>query len=335
MSAPATRGTCSFEHALFPKLGEVVFRPAEADGTPVLVMQLGKSTAALPLRSLQAELGIENASPDGEMFALIGRALDFVAELRLGDALPVEVLGGEASWSPDPVHVQVAAWRLKLRLIAAGEAGTAGGGGPNWATAEPTHVLQAMDDPAMPERLQAAYIEAAAALGLPAAASVAQLVEEAALELGFVEALRDRLLRRVLRLIERVEVLLASLSQNLSGIEMVTRVLRLSKIAAGKIHARFDELDACVHALPAALRNLGAHRPSIRLHRDWLYCSLRAWDAILAAWEAASADWADGTWSLLGRTYRFLAPRFMPVQEWRLATPARPPEDAGRTRMIW
>ena len=331
MSAPAARDTCTFEHPLFPKLGEVVFRPAEADGTPVLVMPLGKSTAALPLRSLQAELGIEAASPDGQMFALIGRALDFVAELRLGDPLPVEVLGGEASWTPDPVHVQVAAWRLKLRLVAAGD----GGAGPNWVTAEPMHVLQAMDDPALPERLHAAYIEAAATLGLPDAASVAQLVDQAAAELGFVEALRDRLLRRVLGLIDRVEGLLASLSQNLSGIEMVSRVLRLSKIAAGKIRARFDELDACVQVLPGALRDLGSHRPSIRLHRDWLYCSLRAWGTILAAWEGASTDWADGTWSLLSRTYRFLAPRFMPMQEWHLATRTRPADDGGRTRMVW
>ena len=54
------------------------------------------------------------------MLGLIADALDYVAGLRLGDLLPLEVLTGEASWSPAPHHHAVAEARLRRRLAAAG-----------------------------------------------------------------------------------------------------------------------------------------------------------------------------------------------------------------------
>ena len=322
---------CTFDHPLFSRLDEVVFRPAEADSTPSLVMPLGRSIAALPLRSLQAELGIDSASPDGRMLALVARALDFVAELRLGDLLPVEVLDGAASWQPSALHQQLAVFRLKLQLIS-----QLGMDDPvDWGRAEPRAVLAAAAEPGMRLRLQAAYIEVTARLGLPDAAVVARLVEDAAHELGFVEALRDRLLRRMLRLMERVRHLATGLAQNLAGLELLSRVTRLTGIAIGRISARFAELDGQTEIVLDTLRLLETRRVLIRQHRDWLYCSLRGWEPILAAWEAAAFDWSDGTWPLLGRTYRFLAPRFMPMQEWQSTIRAKLQEGDPGPRMVW
>jgi len=322
---------CTLEHPLFGRLGEVVFRPAESDGAPSLVMPLGRGCAALPLRSLQAELHILDASPDGRMLALIARSLDFVADLRLKELLPVEVLGGAASWQPSALHQQVAASRLKLLLIS-----QLGGDPPtDWSKADPKAVLAAAAGPGMGTRLQGAYIEAAARLGLPDPAAVAKLAEAAAYELGFVEALRDRLLRRVLRLAERLRHLAGGLTNNLAGLELLSRVRRLTGIAVEKISGRFAGIDGQTAAVLDALRLLDARRGVIRQQRDWLFCSLRGWEPILAAWEAASFDWSDGTWPLLGRTYRFLAPRFMPVQEWQLANNAKLHDGIAGARMVW
>ncbi len=329
MSVEAASETCLFEHPAFLRLGEVAFRPAEADGAPVMILQLGKSSGALTLRSLQAELRVESGSADGRMFALVARALDFVPELRPGDRLPVEVIGGEASWQPSAAHQQVAEARLKLRMVGAAE-----GAGPDWAMAEPQAVLAAIDSPGMPVRLSTAYAAAMAELGAPDIATVHRLVEQAAKDLGFAEALRDRLLRRVLRMAGRVEALTPGLAQNLPAAEMVSRVLRLSGIATAKVRARFDAMDASMETLPAALAELDAHRVSVRQHRDWLYCSLRAWEATLSAWEAAGPLWTDATLPLLGRTYRFLAQRFMPVQEWQVGR-GRRAEPVDKTRMVW
>ena len=326
----AAPSRCTFEHPLFSKLGEVVFRPAEADGTPSLVMPLGRSTAVLPLRSLQAELGIDGASADGQMLARVARSLNFVADLRLGDPLPVEVLDGAASWEPSPPHQQLAASRLKLRLIS--QLGT--DAPVDWNRAAPHAVLLAAAQPGMRLALQAAYIEAAARLGIPDAAAAARLVEDAAHELGFVEAMRDRLLRRIALLAERVRRLSAGLAQNLSGLELLSRVTRLTGIAVEKIGARFADVDGQTAIVLDALRALDAWRAAIRQQRDWLYCSLRGWEPILAEWELATSDWSAATWPLLGRTYRFLAPRFMPVQEWRTARAKLHSGELG-PRMIW
>ncbi len=326
----AVPNRCTFEHPLFSKLGEVVFRPAEADGVPSLVMPLGRSTAVLPLRSLQAELGIDGASADGQMLARVARSLNFVADLRLGDPFPVEVLDGAASWQPSPPHQQLAASRLKLRLISQLDADASA----DWGRAGPQTVLLAAAQPGMRLALQAAYIEAAARLGIPDAAATARLVEDAAHELGFIEALRDRLLRRVALLAGRVRRMAAGLAQNLSGLELLSRVMRLTDIAVEKIGAHFADVDGQTATVLDALRTLEAWRAAIRQHRDWLHCSLRGWEPILAAWELATPGWSAATWPLLGRTYRFLAPRFMPMQEWQTVRPKLHDGEVG-PRMVW
>lgn len=321
---------CTFEHPLFSRLGEVMFRLAEADGMPCLVMPMGRSTAALPLRSLQAEFGIGDASADGQMLALVARSLDFVTALRSGDPLPVEVSHGTASWQPSPRHQELAASRLKLQLVSQLGADTAA----DWNKAEPQAMLAAAKDPGLRLSLQAAYVEAAALLGLPDAAAVARLAEAAADELSYIEALRDWLLRRVLQLAERLRRLASGASQNLPGLELLSRVTRLTDIALGRINARFADVEGQTESVLDALRVPDAWRVLIRLHRDWLHCSLRGWEPILTAWDHAAFDWSDGTWSLLGRTYRFLAVRFMPVQEWQ-AVQAKLRGDEPNTRMVW
>src|SRR6185312_7558118 len=93
-TAPLDR--CRLEHSVFSQISDPVFRRSETDGTAVMVVQLGDREAALPLRALQREFGIEDASNDGRMLGLIAASLDFVAALRIGDKLPAEVLTGQA-----------------------------------------------------------------------------------------------------------------------------------------------------------------------------------------------------------------------------------------------
>ena len=327
----ATHGKCVLHHPVFTQFGNVVFRPAEADAAPVMVFPLGGSQAAIPLRSLQQKFGIEAGSPDAEMLSFIERALDFVADIRPGDSFPLEVLGRGASWEPSAWHKRVAEERLRLQLV-----GSFGGETcPAWVFEDPQAVLEAAAEPGMDERLQAAAVEAAAILDLPNATAVARLLATAAHELGFVEALRDRLLRRVGLLLARVDTLGASVGHNLGAIELLSRVRRLAGIAYGKLRARFHKLYACTTGVMEVLRDVNGWAYAIRTHRDWLYSSLRAWEDILAAWEGGGNIWSQNTWNLLRRTYRFLAPRFMPVQEWQTAYQAQKLDAALREPMIW
>src|ERR1700749_4303519 len=111
---PTVTDHCRLNHPLFNRFGEPLFRRAETDGTPVMVVLLGEREAALPLRALQREFNIPDESEDGHMLALIAAALDFVTTLRPGDPLPPEVLSGEASWEPELQHRQLGLARLRL-----------------------------------------------------------------------------------------------------------------------------------------------------------------------------------------------------------------------------
>ncbi len=327
----SAHGKCVLQHPIFTQFGDVLFRPAEADAAPVMTFSLGGAVAAIPLQSLQQNYGIEAGSPDAVMLGLVVRALDFVAEVRPGDSFPLEVLDRGASWEASALHQRVAEERLRLQLVDAFSSGTC----PTWASEDPQAVLQAAAAPDMDERLQSATVEAAAVLDLSNATAVARLLAKAAHELGFVEALRDRLLHRTGSLLARVDTLGASVGHNLGAIELLSRVRRLAGIAYNKLRARFHELDACTADVMEVLRDVDGWACAVRIHRDWLYSSLRAWEDILTTWEDGGNVWSQNTWNLLRRTYRFLAPRFIPVQEWNITRHAQKLDAAPREPMIW
>jgi hypothetical protein len=322
--------TCELKHPVFTNLGEPVFRRSETDGTPVMVVKLGDRDAAMPLRSLQREFSIEDDSEDGRMLALIAQSLDFVAGMRLGDALPAEVLTGEASWKPDEMHLRVANARLQWQLVTWLNSGTGG----DEANVSLDALVQLTEDPARKQQVQQAFAKAAEALGLESRDAVIQLVEDLAQELAFIEALRDRLLSRVKGMMEKLNHIAQTYRGDSSHLETLTQVRRLTSAALKQIAHRFDELDAQTGEVMSALRNAESQRTFIRSNRDWLYRTQRAWQALLAEWDGAGAGFDEGMMLLLNRSYQFLAPRFMPVTEWIAVL--RPREKHNKVReMVW
>ena len=322
---------CHLEHPFFSKLGEIVFRPGESDGAPVLAMALGDKTAALPLGSLRLELAIGETSPDGRMLTLIARALQFVNDLRPGDELPAEVLGGSASWDPDPEHLQVAISRIKLQLAA----WLIDGPGAEWQDVDEDVIATMNDDPAIRLRIQEAFTAVAKVLSLPTTQHVVELVEDAAREFAFVEALRARLLHRIEVLPERLDRLARGLRMDATRLEVLSRVQKLTRIAVARFQATFEELDVQTGEVLAFLRNLESQRAFIRDHRDRLYGSLRAWEPLLVDWSRAGASLDNKLWPLVGRTYRFLAPRYMPVHEWRTVGQVPAKREPQSKQLVW
>ena len=191
---------CALRHRVFGSFGDPLFRRAETDSMPVMVVKLGEREAAIPLRSLQREFAIPDDTEDGRMLGLIAQSLDFVAALRIGDALPAEVLSGQASWQPDELHFRIASARLQWQLVAWLNSGTGG----DVPALDADALLQVADDPARRQQVQEAFDKAAQALSLPSREAVIQLVEELAHELAFIEALRDRLLRAVTAMADKL-----------------------------------------------------------------------------------------------------------------------------------
>jgi hypothetical protein len=102
-----------------------------------------------------------------------------------------------------------------------------------------------------------------------------------------------------------------------------------------QISHRFDELDAQTGEVMAALRNADSQRTFIRSNRDWLYRAQRAWQALLQEWDVAGIGFDEGILLLLGRSYQFLAPRFMPVTEWASSTRLAARKSETTQRMVW
>jgi uncharacterized protein YukE len=329
--APDERPTsCVLAHRGFALMGAPLFRRAETDSTPVMVVTLGERQVALPLRSLQREFAIADDAPDGRMLGLIAEALEFVSVLRIGDPLPREVCTGEASWEPDAMHLALASGRLRMQLVAWLNAGTAADAPEMNAET----LLRMADDPAVRRQVQDALDHAATALGLDGQQAVVQLLEDLAQELAFVEALRDRLLRPIQAMARTIEHMVQSWRGDASQMETLTQVRRLTKVALKEIARRFDELDAQTGEVMATLRNADSQRAFIRSGRDWLYRSQRAWQPIVDQWDAAGTNYDEVSRSLLISTYRFLAPRYMPVTEW--LSPARSDRSKAPIRqMTW
>jgi hypothetical protein len=277
---------CQLHHPAFALFAAAVFRKAEGDGTPVMVVRLGAHHAAVPLRALQRQLAIADDSADGRMFALIAEALDYVVGLSLGDRLPREVLDGEASWQPAPRHLRRALAGLREQLLK----------------------LDGMNE------MQSAFAQATRALGLAGPEQVVASLEALGQELAYIEALRERLLHPVRALVARLGRLRGRRMADGQMQEALTQVERLATIGLRGIGAGFQDVDACTGDVISALRHASQQRGFIRSNRDWLYRSARAWSPILAEWDGAVA--ADALPGLLGRTYQFLAPRYMPVTEW-------------------
>ena len=322
---------CALSHRVFTMIGDPLFRRSATDGAPMLVVLLGEREALIPLRSLQLEFGIEDTSDDGRMLGLIAESLDYVTALRLGDKLPPEVLTGEASWTPEAKHLGIVAARLHSQLI-------------SWFGMDPARGSSRPADlgadfglgAAQRQLVQEAMDRAARALDLPGRQDVVDRVEALARELAFIEALRHRLLCRVQGMAAKLEQLVRGKSSDAAHLEQLTQVNRLTGTALRQMSNRFDDLDGQTGEIMPALRNLETQRAFIRSNRDWLYRSQRAWEPILSEWDAAAAIRYEASRPILSRSYRFLAPRFMPVTEWispnRLG-PRR--KDALIRQMVW
>lgn len=329
--APELSRRCELKHHGFALLGDPVFRRAEGSGVPVVVSHLGAQLVSLPLRSLAREFGITPDMPDHRMLDLIAQALDYVVALKIGDPLPAEILTGDASWEPSPLHRQLASARLQLHLVR----WLAGAGAAEEGPLTPQMLLASVEDPGVRPKVQHALREAAARLEVADGEAVAARVEDLAHELAYIEALRERLHSRVEALEGRLRGAERAVSDR-GRRDMLIQARRLTGQALVQINARFEEVDAQTGEVLPALKNMDGQRSFIRSHRDWLYRSHCAWSPVLEAWDAYAGTQADmAFWALIERTYHFVAPRFMAFQAWRRLGEPSPAGETLRTAMAW
>jgi len=121
-----------------------------------------------------------------------------------------------------------------------------------------------------------------------------------------------------------------------SILEIADPVARLAGAALNKFKAMFERVDKETAEIVSVLKNLQEKLETIRASRDDLYRRLMAWSEMFEAWNACHVEHSEENEDLLRETYRFLAPRFLQVSEWKLVTKAAPPakNKANKVRVL-
>ncbi len=327
---------CRFEHPGLVALGAGVFRLTKDDKVAALALHIDSADVVVPLHAVARLLGIQADSPDGRMLRLVEQALRFVPQVQLEDELPTEVLTGEASWKPSSLHHKTATAKLHLRLLdwIDGSADTDEG------RVKGQLLVESMEDPSIKPRVQEALRRTATRLSIGGGSSaVSALIAELSHELAFIEALREWLLERAKAMLKR----LTQTSHDLAAMaparrETLFQVVRLAATAVAEIATTFEEIDAQTSEIGPALCNLEQHRSVLRVHRDSLYSTMLAWNPLLTAWDGVrkpTAQASDDIWKVVDETYRFLAPRFMAVQQWQSGAGVTKRADRAKAPLVW
>jgi hypothetical protein len=310
--AQATPAICYLSHPGFRMLGEPVFRLSEGARVPSMVVQLESQDAVLPLRSVAREFKVEPGSADGKMLELIEQALDFVVLLRLGDKLPSELDGGQASWEPSEQDRRIAASQVRHNLVRCVFARmrrtvtVKGGATPGWEEEAHNRVL-----------LQQAINGAAAQIEGTNEAEIATRVDSLNTEMAYIECMRRTLVRGING--PREKLLRIKLGEvPIARQETVKQVQTLARRGLAEITTRFDSVDQRLDDVLAMVRDLPPAVAWLRTQRDWQFRTNHAWTPVFTDWANAPSNFDDFLWRVVERTYTFLAPRYMSFQEWNI-----------------
>ena len=308
--AGAAPAVVEFEHSVFRKLEGGHFRLSETGREPVFAFKHGELQATLPLDGIRREFGIAGESADGRMLDLVQESLTFVRLLRLGDPFQ----------------------RITLQLVSWVS-------GNETVETDPEAIKRLADDPETKRKVNEAFGQAAQSLGLgrerreDVIGYIHQLVEEFA----FIEALREKF-RSVQMMQQKIQALRRMFGQERSVLEIADPVARLIEVAVKTFQDIFGDIDANTSEIIGVLRNLQTQTTYIRTTRDNLYRRLVVWDEMFAVWHPVRMERSEANANLLRKTYRFLAPRFMQVDEWVLRTQIGANKGANKrfkTEMSW
>lgn len=301
------------DHNFFKAFNDPLFKnSAPPEEKPVFCANLGDQAVALPIGGIIRELGLEEGDPLRVMLETIIKSLRFVTALRIGDDIPMEVRTGEASWEPGPEHLEIARQRLTMQLV-------------TWVSGRETMITDALelqqlfDDPATKQKVSDAFKQAADRLGVADQDTVAQMVEEFATELSYVEALRERY-AAIRALFEKMLSLRKNYRDQNSIIDEIDPVIRLMKKPVVDFQTNFDLIDAQTGEIMTVLNKLDTQRDYVRGLRDDLYVRFQAWQEIVDAWRDVDPLYPQNfnIPNALRDLYQFLAQRYMEPDEWVL-----------------
>jgi hypothetical protein len=303
----------AFEHAVF-RAPNPRFLIAN-NGEPSLVVELAELDALVPIKSLRAEFELDK-TPDGPMLDKVVSGLRFVKTIRPGDSIPREILDGTASWSVEDRHIEIAKGRITMQIS-------------SWLTGSETIIvdqdslMQLAEDPAIKQRVNAAFSDIAVKLGLPPdrKQEVVDRIDELARELSYIEALRERF--GVIRALgDTVGAFQKIYKRDRTVIEDLSRIVNLMKRPVTELNGIFDQVDGMSGEIVSLLKNMVRQIEFIRECRDELHQRMMLWDETILKWAPVSVERKPENEQLMKELYRFLAQNFIVEKPWELVSSA-------------
>ncbi|MDR3435499.1 hypothetical protein [Telmatospirillum sp.] len=313
--SPATASqleSVTFEHPFFSRMEKGFFHIHPLTGEPVMAVHISNNEALLPFPGLKREFNLNEH--DCRMLDVLADGLKYVNGLKMGEALPKEILTGEASWDPSKRHELIAHQRITMQLVSWMS-------GSDTLITDPDELLQLAEDPATKKRVNDAFGEAAERIGIGRnnREQMLEYVKKLSHELAYVEALRDKM-TELSSVQQKVLGLRKVYSRERSVAEVLDQVVKLVELAMTDFSGRFLELDGQTGEILAVLKNLENQVLFIRDKRDDLHIRLMAWDDVIRDWKSVEVCVSYKVNDLIAQFYRFLAPRFMKVDDWVLMT---------------
>ncbi len=271
---------------------------------PMFRVDVGGLDGLIDIDDLRKEFNITPDSHDGKLMELAVQGLRFVPDIKPDDAIPSELLTGQASWTISDKHKVIAQQRLQIQLL-------------SWVSGKEvlltdiTAIATFLEQLENREKLRSAFRNAAVALGFApdnSDAVVTQL-ELLARELSYIEALRDRY-SMIGKIAKALTVLGKSYGSDRSAKTEHNRVEQLLQLGIDEFTGIFAAADAQTGEIIAALKTIDRQITYIRGVRDDLRSILMQWEPHirnLSKWHTRRTPDTDNAFSEL---YRFLAPRY-------------------------
>lgn len=304
----------AFRHSFFSTFTDARFRIGEDDNVPVISFDMGDQKTVLPLAGVKREFRIPEYSSDGVMLNTIIQALDFVSILRIGDPIPAEIRTGESSWTPTPTDHAAAIQRLTTELVAWNLSLDA-------PRSDPVQMQQFRAQYVNDETIRYALLRLAAHFGMGAdgANRLAETMNDIAGELAHIESLRGRC-AQVNSLGDKLVRMRKDFAHHASVMADLEPVIRMIKEPIRLFRQHFAEIDANLGEVVTMFGDVASLRDLLRSARNNLLRRLAPWTSITEEWGRLGPAGSDPFEMVpyLRELYRFLAPRFMPVDKWEL-----------------
>jgi hypothetical protein len=326
--APARTGIAlthfDFRHAVFRTPG-ARFLLSGNKRVPTFRIDIGDLDGLIDIDALCREFNITADSNDGKLVALAVDGLRFVPDIKPGDAIPTELITGQASWSVKKSHKKIAQDRLQIQLLSWMS-------GKEVLITDPNEIGMFLDQIENREKLRQAFREAATALGRAPEDTdyVVGQLELIARELCYIEALRDRLGRISVISTWLKSVAKARVNDRIVKLE-IQRIDQLLQSGIAEYTVILTEADAQTGEIISALKTIDRQIEYIRRMRDDLYSLLLQWEPHLKAMEPPPTPLSPEAQKTYGALYRFLAPRYTAGRSILRRHPIGQPAGDGKT----